>query len=309
MGVNLRNFVTKESMSLESLQGKTIGIDASSFMYRYLYTFKDKEGNPLKNKKGFQIGYILGFMSLFRFFYKQRITCIVVFEGKNPKIKKETAIKRKEAEEKLKEKYEFLQKKGDYEAAKKVKKNILEHGSFEIKQVKNLCSLSGIQGIQAQEEADWVLVNLYKAKKIHAVFSRDYDYLIYGVNSLFFPEKNEYLKVSFKEKFSKKELLFFPFFLGCDYFEGIKGIGPKTVLNKTKELKSFKDFLVKYNIPQKKIKLLEEAYSKFKDTMHNYKQPIWLPSKLDFSGLKEFFEYFLFSEEKFKAYFSCFENA
>ena len=52
MGVNLRDIIESENIGFNELKGKTIAIDAMSFLYQFLSSIRQPDGTPLMDSQG-----------------------------------------------------------------------------------------------------------------------------------------------------------------------------------------------------------------------------------------------------------------
>ena len=94
--------------------------------------------------------------------------------------------------------------------------------------------------IVAPFEADVQLTYLFKQNKVDMVLTNDSDLIVYGVTRIIYIKPNksaldwyEHKRVGDNEKVTTinelplEWLWLFGYFVGCDYFRGIKGIGPQ----------------------------------------------------------------------------------
>ena len=52
MGVDLSDLAIKETLSMESLSGKIIAVDAYNMLYQFLASIRQEDGTPLMDFKG-----------------------------------------------------------------------------------------------------------------------------------------------------------------------------------------------------------------------------------------------------------------
>jgi flap endonuclease-1 len=182
MGIkNLNRFIANNAPSaikkihLSSLEGKSICIDASIYMYRF------QSDNRL-----LEHFYIL--VSIFR---QYNICPIFVFDGKAPDEKKELLKERREKKQRAEADFqayaEQLQQTEDAaERAElenemlKLKKQFIKIRDSDIKAVQQLLTLYGAPWVCAVGEADALCAQLMYKRRVYACMSEDMDMFVYG---------------------------------------------------------------------------------------------------------------------------------
>jgi len=166
---------------LSELSGKTIAIDTSIYLYKFM------ADNTL-------IEHFYLMISVFR---NYNIVPIFVFDGKPPKEKRELLLKRrkhrKESEEqynKLKEEYDTLNDSSDEKVELRKELDLLKRESTSISYdnlatTKALISAYGAKYEQADGEADVLCVQLVKLGKAWGCMSDDMDMFVYGCSRVF----------------------------------------------------------------------------------------------------------------------------
>lgn len=243
---------------LIDFKGKTIGIDASNYFYKFLY----------KNDR-FLEGF---FQQIFRL-RTNGLYPIYVFDGPPPPEKIKILNQRKEKKEEMKNTLvnlkSQLENTNDPNSKKtlaieinKLKKKIIYVSKTHIDQLKELLDLIHVPYIQAPGEADSVLGNLYRQNKVQLILSDDMDLLTIGGDEVlrnFFINSN---KVSYYNLNSiLKELninrsmwIDFCILCGCDYIDRIPNLGPKNAIKLLKIHETILNIIVnvsdKYTIPE-----------------------------------------------------------
>ncbi len=189
MGIhNLNKFLIEKckksnirKIHLSELSGKTIAIDTSIYLYKFM------ADNTL-------IEHFYLMISLFR---NYNIVPIFIFDGKPPKEKRELLLKRrkqrKESEEqynKLKEEYDALNDSSDETVELRKEMDLLKRESTSISYdnlatTKALITAYGAKYEQADGEADVLCVQLVKSGKAWGCMSDDMDMFVYGCNRVF----------------------------------------------------------------------------------------------------------------------------
>jgi flap endonuclease-1 len=169
----LLNTCTEQSIRTKHLkifQGKTVVIDTSIYLYKFL------ENNELIENMYLMISIFL--------YYK--ITPIFIFDGKPPKEKKEVLQKRKQSKKDAEEKYNSLvvqnqQNNPDIEfELNKLKKQFVRIKYEDIDAVKKLMTAYGVQYLEAEGEADKLCAKMVIENTAWACVSDDTDMFVYG---------------------------------------------------------------------------------------------------------------------------------
>jgi len=251
MGVNISPLVQPNEIEIEKLAGKTLAVDAFNWIYQFITTIRQADGEPLKDSKGNITSHLSGLFYRNMKLLNQNIRLIYVFDGKPPEeknvVRELRRDVRKEAEEERKQAIE----RGDYEAARK----FAQRSSFIDKQIieesKDLLFHMGVPVVQAPSEGEAECAHLCIEKKAWAVASQDFDSLLFGtpvlIRSLSYSGKPiemiELHKVLDQNQLNHDQLISIGVLVGTDYNPGgIKGIGPKKALKLIKQ-KPFKEIL------------------------------------------------------------------
>lgn len=198
----LRRSVSKRAIhriELKDLSKKTIAIDTSIYMYRFL-------------EKGDLVGLFEEMLQLFEMY---EIVPIFVFDGKPPEEKEETLKNRSKEKEKAEQQYKELelqlQVMGEGTAKKEIEKemkdlkaNFIRVKKSDIKKVKTLFEKNNISFYEAPNEADVVIAYLANTGKVWGVLSDDMDFFLYGCDNVI-----RYLKLSSKSAtlYNTKQIL------------------------------------------------------------------------------------------------------
>lgn len=160
---------------MEELEGKTIVIDISIYLYKY------KALEKLREKM----------YDMCALFYNHNINAIFVFDGKSGYLKENELLKRKEKKTKAQDKYNDLVKQLEIETDD-VKKEEMENTLASLKKqfvyitkkdkyaVKEIIKSFGLSYIQSESEADELCAYLCKKDDIYACMSDDMDMFAYG---------------------------------------------------------------------------------------------------------------------------------
>lgn len=254
MGINLKKFIKAKKVDISYFKNKKVGIDVSAYMYRFIAAYRDSTTGEALKRQGNIISHLIGFIHLISSFLNHGITPLFFFDGKAPEIKKEVLLKREQKKRELNLLIEACEKKKEYALLKILKKKVISFGNDEINSLKNILKYSGLAMVQSEQESDYSLASYYLNKKIDYIFANDYDFFIFGVPELIYPDKQnafQYMEIEQKDeikKYSQNELIFLSFFLGNDYLPGITGVGPVLAKKELKEPISMDLFFNKFNI-------------------------------------------------------------
>jgi len=168
-------------MHLSELKGKTIAVDTSIYLYKFM------ADNTLTEHFYLMI-------SLFRHY---NIVPIFVFDGKPPKEKRELLLKRRQqrkaSEEqynKLKEEYDAMNDSADEKVELRKELDLLKRESTSISYdnlatTKSLITAYGAKYEQAEGEADVLCIQLVLSGKAWGCMSDDMDMFVYGCPRVF----------------------------------------------------------------------------------------------------------------------------
>ena len=251
LGVNLRDLVPKTIVSLNSLSGKSIAIDAYNALYQFLAIIRQPDGTPLKDHTGKITSHLSGLLYRTANLVEIGIKPIYVFDGVPPTLKEVEIKRRMRAKEEATIKYEKALAEGKIEEARIYAQATSRLKDYMAEDGKKLLTLMGIPWIQAPSEGEAQAAYLVKKRDADYCASQDYDSLLFGAPQLLrnvtisgrrkLPRKKVYIEVQpeivelnrvLKElNITYEQLIDVGILVGTDFNpEGIKGIGPKTAL-------------------------------------------------------------------------------
>ena len=161
-------------ISLNTLRGKTIVIDASIYLYRF------KCDNML----------IEGIYQMISQFEYYNITSIFVFDGKPPVEKndviQERRLVKREAEQKYYDTKDLIEKKELQDTCtlkremEVLRKKIVKVSKSDTQKVKQLLSLMGVSYYECDGESDSICAFMVQTNQAYACLSEDMDLFVYG---------------------------------------------------------------------------------------------------------------------------------
>lgn len=286
MGVkNLMKFIKKfapsaiEYKTIKVYRNTIMGIDANLLIYKLVYAIRAR-GYDLNNRN-LIVTHIHSLLLKFYGFKKYNITPIFVFDSSFPSIKYKTIEEREKIRQKLINKYKGSKTKKGKRIYYYIKSDIT---SQEINQCRELMKIFGYMVIDAKEEADAQLVELYKSSLIQYIVSDDMDILPFGGGRLLkkfsIAEKKLIQEINLntilkEAKISMDQFIEISVLLGTDYCDN-KPMAPNKAYNliKNKEhnvaiecgaaIKYFK------NPPVKKIVKIENKKHIMKDQLTTF---------------------------------------
>ena len=256
MGVKLKELLPKTNISLQSLTGKSIAIDAYNALYQFLAIIRQPNGTPLQDRKGRVTSHLSGLLYRNSNFVEIGIKLIYVFDGTPPARKKVVIKKRIETKAKAQVKYEKALAEGKLEKARTYAQATSRIDSGLEQESKKLLSLMGIPWVQAPSEGEAQAAHMSKTRAADFCASQDYDSLLFGAPTLIRnvaitgrrklpgksiyvdvrPEVVELRKTIDELGISYEQLIDIGLLIGTDYNPGgVKGIGPKTALKLIKK--------------------------------------------------------------------------
>jgi flap endonuclease-1 len=259
MGVKLPGILPVKTISWEDLKGKKIGIDASSSLYQFLSSVRQRDGTPLMDSNGNVTSHLSGIFYRSANLMSRGINLCYVFDGKPPNLKYETQKKRRENKEKAYEKYERARGEEDVEAMGKYSKQTTYLDNKMVKESKELLIALGVPIIQSPQESDAQGSFMVENGDLDAFASSDADCLLHGCPRLIpnltlsqtrklpggrfvyiQPQVIELDDVLDHLGVNRDQLIALSILVGTDYNpKGVFRIGPKKALDLVKQFKKF----------------------------------------------------------------------
>jgi flap endonuclease-1 len=266
--------VKKEVVRLQEFSGRNVAIDANNLSYIFMstasrsvhnatdYATEEEDRSKIVNR------WLKSLMTFILSFLSAGITPVLCFDGKAPKEKDSTRQKRRskreEAESKIKEAKEQLENTRPLQRTPDMVNGLrflmnqvvsFEEGEMDL--FKALFEECGIPVLTAKGEAEKLCSILCREGIVAAVYSRDYDNLVYGCPILMVDkapkEKDDdgnvyscvqvirYKDVLSTLDMTDEEFVDFCIMCGCDYNERIRNVGTVKSYKYIKEYGSIDD--------------------------------------------------------------------
>ncbi|MEM4212280.1 MAG: flap endonuclease-1, partial [Nitrososphaerota archaeon] len=192
---------------------------------------------------------------------------VYVFDGQPPQLKRETIQKRIALRKAAEEKYVMAIAAGDVESARKYAAQAASLEKYMVESSIELLDALGIPYIIAPSEGEAQAAYMARMGHVWGSASQDYDSILFGSPRLVrnlsivgrrkLPGKKTYVEVEIEVIYADKlfselgigrdELIEMAILIGTDYFEGIKGIGPKKAYNYIKQYGKVERVLISIN--------------------------------------------------------------
>ncbi len=165
-----------QTVSLYTLQNKTVAIDTSIFLYKSLANVR-YNGDYLRNKDNQIVSHIVGLFHKTIQYLTLNITPVYIFDGKPP-IEKQAVLD--ERNKKAKASQALIDQTQDQAEINKLEKGTIRIKKEYIDDLKKLFSLMGVSYIHPNCEAEAYASELCRIGHVDAVVSEDMDTLAFG---------------------------------------------------------------------------------------------------------------------------------
>ncbi len=263
MGTAIGDIVSRETISLDSLNRKTLGFDSYNIIYQFLSSIRGQDGTPLMDSHGNVTSHLTGLFYRTINLVERGVKPVFVFDGKPSELKFETIRKRVETRTVAIALHEKALKEGNMEDAKKFGSRALKLEPKMVEDAKELLSIMGFPVIQAPSDGEAQVAWMVNTGKLDGCVSQDYDSLLFGTPVLYrnigvsgkrkVPGKNVYadvepekilLKQVFEEnRISREKLIWIGILIGTDFNEKFPKVGIKTALKLVQENDSFEKII------------------------------------------------------------------
>lgn len=306
MGVKLGQLVTRQTLTLEELRGRSFAVDAANILHQFLALIRTPDGVPLKDSQGRVTSHLVGLLyRTTRLVTEYDMQLVFVFDGKPPDLKAGEIEKRREQRRQAEKGYQEALARGDLKAAwsKAVGTGRLTREMA--KEAQEVLSYLGIPFVHAPCEGEAQAAFMARKGEVWASASRDFDSLLFGAPRLLRyltltgrkrlpkrgtsvplqPELIELDRVLAEHKLSREQLVDMALLIGTDFNSGVRGIGPKTALKLITKHKSLE------NLPSDVLEKLSPTYPQVREIFLHH--PVTeeydiSPTPMDKEGLVHF---------------------
>jgi flap endonuclease-1 len=251
VGVLLTPIVTRQTIPLEGLRGRSLAIDGNGDLYQFLALIRLRDGTPLRDSKGRITSHLAGlFYRTTRLIADYRLELVFVFDGTPPVLKAPEIQRRRSTRQRYEREHAEAVRAGDLARAYSKATMTSRLTREMVAEARELLHLMGIPTIQAPGEAEAQAAHMARTGSVWAAASKDYDALLFGAPRLLrfltitgkeflpsqgtfrpiVPELIELDRLLEQWRISREQLVDLAILVGTDFNEGVTGIGPKKAL-------------------------------------------------------------------------------
>ncbi len=266
--MQIGDLVTRKTISLQALTGRSVAIDAHNTLYQFLSIIRSFDGRSLMDHAGHVTSHLSGLLYRTSNLVEIGVKPVYVFDGQPPRLKTVELTHRQQAKAVATKKYQAALKKGRLEDARRYAQATSRLTPSMVEDAKRLLTLMGIPWLQAPSEGEAQTAYMAASGTVWAAASQDYDALLFGASRLVrnititgrrkLPRKKTYIEVEpelvllnqvLRElEISREQLVTLALLVGTDFNpKGIKGIGPKKALALVKQHPSFDEAVAQFD--------------------------------------------------------------
>jgi len=256
MGVDLADIIPEHAVTLDSLSGKTLAVDAYNALYQFLAIIRQPDGTPLKDRQGRVTSHLSGLLYRTTNLAEKGIRLAFIFDGKPPEMKALEIKRRRRVKEEAIAHYEVAVRKGRLEEARMYAQATSSLKDLMVDNAKKLLEALGVAWIQAPSEGEAQAAFIAARGDVWAVASQDHDSLLFGAPRMVknlaitgrrkLPRRDAYVeveptlielpKVLAELSITREQLIDIGILIGTDFNpDGVKGVGPKTAAKLIRE--------------------------------------------------------------------------
>ena len=252
MGVLLTPIITKDTIALDTLRGRTLAVDGNGELYQFLALIRLHDGTPLQDSKGRTTSHLSGlFYRTTRLIAEHALKLVFVFDGAPPPRKAQEIAKRRAVKQRYEEERIEALARGDLAQAYSKSTMTSRLTREMVAEARELLRLMGVPTVQAPSEGEAQAAHMAATSPdVWAAASKDYDSLLFGAPTLvrfltisgkeFLPSRGTFRPIVPEVialdrllggwGITREGLVDLAMLVGTDFNEGIKGIGPKKAL-------------------------------------------------------------------------------
>jgi len=267
MGVKLQELVIKSKIDFSQLKGKIIAIDAPNIIFQlFNFAFKSKDSmksNLMTDRTQRVISHLYGILYRINFYYSKSIFPIFCFDGRDSELKRIITKDQLNDFRFTQKMYESAIRAGQRYMARQIAMGKEFLWPNIILESKSLLGALGVPYIESPASAESQCAHLVKKRIVDYSNSQDFDSLLFGcpftIQNLskslrrkqqgrWTYTKIEPMMINLQDnlkrlRINQFQLVDLAILIGTDYFQGIKGIGPKTALELIKKHHSIESII------------------------------------------------------------------
>jgi flap endonuclease-1 len=252
VGVLLTPIITRDTIALDALRGRTLAVDGNGELYQFLALIRLRDGTPLRDSTGRITSHLSGlFYRTTRLIAEHGLAPVFVFDGAPPALKAGEIAKRRAVRARYEAERDEAIEQGDLARAYSKATMTSRLTREMVGDARELLRLMGLPTVQAPSEAEAQAAHMAAtAPAVWAAASKDYDALLFGA-----PRLVRFLTISGKEflpsqgtfrpivpevldlaallggwAITREQLIDLAILVGTDFTDGVHGIGPKKAL-------------------------------------------------------------------------------
>lgn len=240
MGVNLRDLFEPHPVPSGWFDGKRIAVDGHNVAFRYLTSFRGRDGDVLRGPDGRAIGHLLGYLNLVRHLRERGAEPIIVWDGQVHPRKRATVEARIALRLEAALNAQEALAVGDHEAHQKFLRATTYIDGVMLADCTRLLESLGVAVVRAPHDGERYAAALCRAGHADAVATEDFDALVAGAPVVL---RKAGSSDCFLQKLSDVEsrgitpqqLRHIAILCGTDFHPGVKGFGAKTAAKMLRE--------------------------------------------------------------------------
>ncbi|MES2154148.1 MAG: hypothetical protein V4510_03345 [bacterium] len=240
MGVNLRDLFPKHAVADGWYHGKRIAVDGHNVAFRYLTSFRGRDGDLLRSAEGRPIGHLIGYVNLVRHLRERGAEPIIVWDGQVHPRKWGTVEERIQRKLEAALNAEEAKAAGDHAAHQKFLRATTTLDRAMIADCTRLMTALGVAVVRADHDGERYAAALCHAGYAQAVATEDFDALVAGaptvIRKVGSPDAYLYHLADLAgHGLSMAQLRGIAILCGTDWNDGVRGFGWKTGLKALQE--------------------------------------------------------------------------
>ena len=231
--MNLRDLFEPRPLPAGWLEGKRIAVDGHNVAFRYLTSYRGKDGDVLRTPDGRAIGHLLGYLNLVRHLRERGAEPIVVWDGTTHPRKRGTVEQRITARVEAALDAEDALAAGDQAAYLKHLRASTYLDAGMVRDATRLLESLGVAVTRAPHDGERYAAALCQAGHADAVATEDYDALVAGAPVVVRKAGGldsflHQLTDLDAHGLTRQQLRHIAILCGTDFHPGVKGFGART---------------------------------------------------------------------------------
>jgi len=239
----LRDLAAIESVSIDTLAGDVVAIDAHNWLYRYLTTVvRFTRDDAYTTPNGEEVANLIGICQGVPRFLENDVTPVFVFDGAVTELKDDEVAQRREERKKREEQLEEARESGDATEVARLKSQTQRLTETIQSTSRELLQRLDLPVIEAPAEGEAQCAHMASIGDVDAAGTEDYDALLFGspityrdLTSSGDVERMDLQATLDRHDITYEQLVDAGILCGTDFNEGVHGIGPKTAITAIKE--------------------------------------------------------------------------